>query len=347
MNDGKTIYDCGCSHLKVKLGKCDLYDANGNPCPEVTDENKLCRSAVLDMANQFAMRSAEVQLTANKLREDDASSYVEHEAIATTWSRASALLFELAGGEPSEVEPLHPIIVGEMLWSFINERRCELIAKDVHENGLSPERKVELAGLEAVLDARCALITALERLTPKGLDALATAFADSICNRQTPLDIETRRMLVDAIQDLSRKNLLGRLTYAEEALLARCINRLERDPMRESFVPNVPANECSDAERTQYELTIEQQKATIAELLTHKEAMRTRIADLETSTNKAWSERDHFQVRANEDPTKALVIRIEAERDEARAKIAGLEARLSELTKVPVVDGKVPGQVNF
>ena len=269
MNEGKTSHDCGCSHIKVKLGKCDLYDANGNPRVDVPDERNLCRSAVLDMANQFAMRSAEAQLTADKLRNDDASAFAEHEAIATTWSCAGALLFELAGGESSEVEPLHPIIVGEMLWVFMNERRCELIKKDVYEKTLSPEDKAELAGLEAVLDARCALITALERLTPKGLDAMATAIATSICNRQTPLDAYTHMMMVEAIQELSRKKLLGRLTYEEEALLARCINRLERDPMRESFVPNAPANQCSNAERTQYEITIEQQKAKIAELETH------------------------------------------------------------------------------
>jgi transcription elongation factor Elf1 len=25
------IYDCGCSHLKVRLGRCDLYDERGRP----------------------------------------------------------------------------------------------------------------------------------------------------------------------------------------------------------------------------------------------------------------------------------------------------------------------------
>lgn len=24
------VFDCGCSHLKVRLGKCDVYDENGN-----------------------------------------------------------------------------------------------------------------------------------------------------------------------------------------------------------------------------------------------------------------------------------------------------------------------------
>jgi len=273
MSDYK-IYPCGCSNLIVALGKCTQYDKKGEPRDDVTAKQYICRSTVLNMASQFATRSYNAHLTANKLREDDASSFAEHEAIATTWDSAGALLSELAGGEPSEVEPLHPIIVGEMLWERMNERRCELITKDVHEKGLSPERKVELAGLEAVLDARCALITALERLTPKGLDTLTTAFANMVCDRQTPLDIATRQTLVDAIQDLSRKKLLGRLTYEEEALLARCINRIERDPMREPFVSNVAANECSDTERTQYELTIEQQKTKIAELQARRAVSR-------------------------------------------------------------------------
>jgi len=248
MSDYK-IYPCGCSDLIVVLGKCTQYDEKGEPRADVTAKQYICRSAILSMANQFATRAYNAELTADKLRDDDASSFAEHEAIATTWSSAGALLSELAGGEPSEVAPLHPIIVGEMLWSFMNERRCELITKDVHEKGLSPERKVELAALEAVLGARCALITALEQLAPKGLDALTTAFANTVCNGRTPLDIETRGMLVEAVQDLSRKQLLGRLTHEEEALLARCLNRIAREPIRESFAPNASANECSNAER--------------------------------------------------------------------------------------------------
>jgi hypothetical protein len=181
------------------------------------------------MANEFAMRSADARLTADKLREDDTASSAEQDVIASTWASVSSSLSELVGGEPSEVAPLHPIIVGEMLWTHMNERRCSLIKKDVNEKGLSPEHKAELAALEAVLDARIALLRALERLTPKGLGAVATAFAHYVCNRHTPLDIETRGVLVDAIQELARKKLIGRTTYEEEALLDRCIARLDNE----------------------------------------------------------------------------------------------------------------------
>lgn len=92
-----------------------------------------------------------------------------------------------------------------------------------------------------------------------------------------------------------------------------------------------PANECSDGERTQYELTIAQQQK--------------RIAELETSTKQAWRERDYFQSRASENPTKALVVRLESERDAARTEILVLQARIDELTTVPVVDGQTPGEV--
>jgi len=87
MSDYK-IYPCGCSNLIVALGKCTQYDKKGEPRADATAKQYMCRSAVLNMASQFATRSYNAHLTADKLREDDASSYVEHEAIATAWSRA-------------------------------------------------------------------------------------------------------------------------------------------------------------------------------------------------------------------------------------------------------------------
>jgi len=61
--------------------------------------------------------------------------------------------------------------------------------------------------------------------------------------------------------------------------------------------------------------------ATIAE-------QAKRNVELEASAKKGWSERDYVQTRANENPTKALIMRIEAERDEARAQVADLKTKL-------------------
>ncbi len=87
-----------------------------------------------------------------------------------------------------------------------------------------------------------------------------------------------------------------------------------------------PANECSNAERTQYELTIEQQK--------------TRIADLERRNDAATLE-EHRLV------TDVTILRSQATVDahkleQSQTKVRELQSRISELTKVPVVDGLTP-----
>lgn len=66
-----------------------------------------------------------------------------------------------------------------------------------------------------------------------------------------------------------------------------------------------PANECANSERTQYELTIEQQKAKIAELA----AEVTRLG--------SWDRYENIVSR----------------------RVDELQARIDELTKLPVVDG--------
>ena len=83
----------------------------------------------------------------------------------------------------------------------------------------------------------------------------------------------------------------------------------------EAFAARSPANECSHAERTQYELTIEQQKAKSTELRTNNDVL---LGTIETFNECALVD---------------------------KKRIAELEARIDELTRVPVVDGQTPGQL--
>lgn len=96
-----------------------------------------------------------------------------------------------------------------------------------------------------------------------------------------------------------------------------------------AFASRSPANECSDGERTQYELTIEQQKE--------------KIAELDRKNDTALREEHRLG-------TDVTILRGQSTVDkhnleQAHAKIAELQARIAELTKVPVVDGQTPGEV--
>lgn len=69
------------------------------------------------------------------------------------------------------------------------------------------------------------------------------------------------------------------------------------------------ANDVARAERLLYERTASEfAKPYIDEL----ESTKARIAALEASTKKAWQGRDYFQARANEEPSKALLVQLES-----------------------------------
>jgi hypothetical protein len=118
-----------------------------------------------------------------------------------------------------------------------------------------------------------------------------------------------------------------------------------------------PANSCTGAERQQYETTIEQQRkrieeqgGAIAELLTHKDAMRSRMAELEVtarmSTEQEFLREKHVaELEKQADATSAYMAECRGLLKERAARIEDLERRLAEATAVPTVDGKTPGQL--
>lgn len=114
-----------------------------------------------------------------------------------------------------------------------------------------------------------------------------------------------------------------------------------------------PANECSNSERTQYELTIAQQQSKIAELMANIEQMENanlrtapyieeKLATIEQQKEKITDlekqladEVDNpLTTEIESDDVRAVI----AERDELLQRVTELESRIDELTKVPVVD---------
>lgn len=137
-----------------------------------------------------------------------------------------------------------------------------------------------------------------------------------------------------------------------------------------------PANECSNAEREQYETTIELQKQRIAELETRWESSEMIRGAQRRNVQKLWDFlREHDdQLFTTWNPTWDLLSRVKTRVAELEKRLAevetrrieylgknhqqpgdlrmaldrmfALEKRVTELTAPVVVDGKTPGQVN-
>ncbi len=119
------------------------------------------------------------------------------------------------------------------------------------------------------------------------------------------------------LEQAARDGVLRATTNAHYAPLLAT-----RDARIADLESRTPANEVSSAERQQYEKTIELQKQ--------------RIAELETVID---------QKDACIQGKRSAVEAAEKWQSDDKARISELEKQLSEATKVPVVDGKTPGQV--
>ena len=126
-------------------------------------------------------------------------------------------------------------------------------------------------------------------------------------------------------KDAGRGGWSGNAYRAERLIRARIAPILAAKDarIRELEWKAPPVNEVSNAEREQYEKTIELQKQ--------------RINELSESNKKAWIERDNFYARATEDPTKAQMIKVEAERDVAKGDYAS-SMKVVELQKTKIAE---------
>jgi hypothetical protein len=288
-------------------GLCDVYDEHGAERTGPRELAPLCRRNVRGLASRFAGLKDEASNKAEEFRTDDSDSFAEYQCIAKTWEAASDLVWDLLGGR----------LAVEGNGSFPDELVERLKhAYMFHELGGDTVGHGIRAVLAELATVRLDVISASDLS-----DVIYSPSAGELIgmkSRRVLKLIDDRLAPVITAKDARNDFLLGQLDAAKRdtkySLEMVATAEKQRDAAQARIAElesRTPANEVQNVERTQYEQTIALQNK--------------RIKELEVSTRRAWTERDYFQARANEDPTKALVLRLEPERDEARKLVKELQ----------------------
>jgi hypothetical protein len=294
------------------------------------------RTVLAILAQWFDERSASRRTLAEEFRSDYPEDFPEQDIIAKTFGTCAAITWELAGGKPGakprEHERFIKVSTADLatLIALADQRAPNAVElpNTTFDGEHVPCEPVAPTALSENIIERLAQAGRYARLCANPTPKLVTSWGATDPVERTmevagvkaviaelakePVAFPTRDDVVVALgrgagnaKDEATEVLalfrtrLGLMVVAKDAEIERLgKGTVYERKLYEEAIDNRPANEVTNAERQQYELTIEQQKQRIAEL--EKRLAAVAWAELPESANPKLldsGEFDHFDVR--------------------------------------------------